>query len=98
MLTAVSMVISAAGLQIHIIDDAQASITPILDMVALMLLCSYACSSTKTYGCAVMGVQELVLALVCYARYAIPDSVWLQTSFLDAFFPAAKSAFSQFEW
>ena len=96
--TAVSMQISTAGLQIHIIDDAQAGIMLLLDMVVLLLLFPYACSSIETYICDVLEVKELVPALICYARYAIPDILWLQTSFLDAFFPAAKSAFSQFEW
>ena len=35
-------------------------------------------------------VATCMLCMLCF--------VWLQTSFLDAFFPAAKSAFSRFEW
>lgn len=84
------MQISTAGLQIHIIDDAQAGIMLFLDMVVTLLLCSSACTGTKT--CVLLwgpgaGTGTGMLCMLYYTR------VWLQTSFLDAFLPAGKSAF-----
>lgn len=64
------MQISASGLQIHIIDDAQAGSVVLHGTVALLLLHPRACDSICTHACALQA-----LALHWHAVHALLGSV-----------------------